>query len=156
LSIAKEKHSDLDVAIFGPKAHRPKGLPPWMQYRGGLSNAAVAQIYNESLVFVCSSVAEGFALPPAEAMACGCAVASTDCGGIREYAEHEVNALLSPVGDPKRLAANITRLLSDGELRERIALSGIERIRAFTWKRSTELLEAVLQGRTRRNMQTSR
>ena len=156
ISIAKEKHSDLDVAIFGTKAHRPKELPSWMQYRGGLSNAPLAQIYNESRLFVCSSAAEGFALPPAEAMACGCAVASTDCGGIREYAEHEVNALLSPAGDPKGLAANITRLLDDGELCERIALSGIERIRSFTWEHSTDLLEAVLQERTRRNLETSR
>lgn len=156
ISIAKGKHPDLDVAIFGPVAQRPKGLPSWMQYRGGLSNAAVARIYNESQVFVCSSVAEGFALPPAEAMACGCAVASTDCGGIREYAEHQINALLSPVGDPKVLAANIVRLLDDSGLQERIALAGLQRIKDFTWKRSTDLLEAVLQERTRRNTEASR
>jgi len=149
ISIARQKHPTLEVVIFGPQARRPEELPSWVQYRGALSNAELVGTYNQCLVFVCSSVAEGFALPPAEAMACGCAVASTDCGGIREYAEHQENALLSPVRDAKALAASIVRLLDDSELRERIALAGLQRIKDFTWKRSTDLLEAALQDRTK-------
>ncbi|MGH9344907.1 MAG: glycosyltransferase [Terriglobia bacterium] len=82
-------------------------------------------------------------------MACGCAVASTDCGGIREYALHEVNALLSPSRDPRSLAGSILRLLDDDDLRQRIAQSGHERIQEFTWERSTTLLENYIQDHAR-------
>ena len=74
-------------------------------------------------------------------MACGCAVVSTDCGGNREYAFGNVNALLSPPGDSKALAHNIRLLLSDDELRVRIAKRGHEMIQSFTWERSAARLE---------------
>jgi glycosyltransferase involved in cell wall biosynthesis len=69
---------------------------------------------------------------------------STDIGGVRDYAEHEVTALLSPPKNPEALAQNIVRLLEDDELRIRIAEAGHERIKQFTWERSTDLLEQFL------------
>jgi glycosyltransferase involved in cell wall biosynthesis len=78
-------------------------------------------------------------------MACGCAVVSTDCGGIREYAEHGVNALLSPPEDPKGLAQNVLRLLDDDNLRVRLAKAGYEKIQEFTWDKAVTRLEEVLR-----------
>jgi glycosyltransferase involved in cell wall biosynthesis len=142
--IAKERHPDLKAILFGPGSFSNR-IPSWIQFRRILSEPDLVQAYNESQVFICSSSAEGFALPPAEAMACGCAVASTDCGGVREFAEHGVTALLSPVGDAETLAANIMRLLDDERLREGIAMAGHERIQRFNWHRSCDLLEKTLQ-----------
>jgi len=88
--------------------------------------------------------AEGWHLPPAEAMACGCAVVSTDIGGVRDYAEHEKTALLSPPGDPEALTKNLLRLLEDDNLRIQLAKAGHKRIQEFTWDRSTDLLEQFL------------
>jgi glycosyltransferase involved in cell wall biosynthesis len=56
-------------------------------------------------------------------MACGCAVATTDCGGNREYARNEETALVSDPDDLASLENNVLRLLSDEELRVRIALA---------------------------------
>jgi glycosyltransferase involved in cell wall biosynthesis len=70
---------------------------------------------------------------------------STDNGGVREYAEHEVTALLSPPKNPEALAQNIVRLLENDDLRIRIAKAGHERIQQFTWERSTDLLEQFLK-----------
>lgn len=137
------------VIIFGHTDVGAKQIPSWAVRKGHVSEAELVGIYNASQIFVCSSLAEGFALPPAEAMACGCAVASTDCGGIREFAEHEVTALLSPPRDPKALAGNIVRLLENDTLRQRLATAGHQRIQEFTWERSTSRLEEFIRQQIR-------
>jgi len=145
LEIAKQRHPDMGVVIFGPAVPKPWNIPSWASYQGNVSEENLIAIYNSSSIFVCSSLAEGFAFPPAEAMACGCAVASTDCGGIREFADDEGTALLSPPRDPEALARNIIRLLDDDGLRQRLAAAGHERIQSFTWERSTDQLEQFIR-----------
>jgi glycosyltransferase involved in cell wall biosynthesis len=145
LEILRAHHQELEAVVFGPRRWRPRDLPGWIIYRGQVSTNELAQIYNASQIFICSSVAEGFALPPAEAMACGCAVVATDCGGISEYAVHEVNSLLSPPRDPEALASNALRLLEDNEMRQRLAQAGQRRIQQLTWEHSTEMLEAFIK-----------
>jgi glycosyltransferase involved in cell wall biosynthesis len=145
LHMVKQRFPDLAVCLFGQRNRAPKDAPSWAMYQGNVSEPALVAIYNSSSIFLCSSAAEGFALPPAEAMACGCAVVSTDCGGIREFAHHEVTALLSPPGDPEALARNLIRVLEDDALRERLAEAGNRNIRQFTWERSTDRLDRFLQ-----------
>jgi glycosyltransferase involved in cell wall biosynthesis len=147
LEIARQRHPEVKVAVFGQKTFKPKNLPSWASYHSNISEKSLVAIYNSSLIFLCSSEAEGFALPPAEAMACGCAVVSTDCGGNREYARHGETALLSPPGDAEALAANLLRVLEDDGLRLRLALEGHKQIQAFTWERSTNLLEEFIKSK---------
>ena len=144
LEICRARHPDLEVVLFGPTSSR-KGIPSWMVDRKNVSEEDLVKIFNQSKIYLCSSLAEGFAFPPAEAMACGCAVVSTDCGGIREYAVPEVNALLSPPKDPQALAKNILRLLEDNDLRVRLARRGYEQIQKFTWNKAVTKLEEVLR-----------
>lgn len=145
LKLCKLEHPDLEIILFGSSMRfRPANLPAWARYEGNVSQRRLTEILNSSSIYVCSSLAEGFALPPAEAMACGCAVASTDCGGNREYARHDLNALVSPAGDSAGLAVNINRLLSNDALRVDIAESGHQTIQDFTWERSTDRLEGLL------------
>jgi glycosyltransferase involved in cell wall biosynthesis len=144
LEICKAQHPTLEAVLFGPFTPR-KAIPSWMLYRKNVAEEDLARIYNQSKIYLCSSLAEGFAFPPAEAMACGCAVVSTDCGGIREYAEHGVNALLSPPEDPKGLAQNILRLLNDDNLRVRLAKAGYDKIQEFTWEKAVPKFEDVLR-----------
>jgi len=140
LRVARSRRPALRAVLFGTEAP-PRGLDPWIEYRRSLSEKPLVTLYNDSRVFLCSSLAEGFALPPAEAMACGCAVVSTDCGGNLEYAEHGKTALLSPPRDPGALAANLTALLNDDRLRRALAEEGLRRIAAFDWETSAARLE---------------
>lgn len=141
----KELFPDIEVVFFGASSRlRPKAIPEWISYRFNVSERELVEIYNTSRIFICSSFAEGFALPPAEAMACGCAVVSTDCGGNREYALANVNALVSDPGDSEALAKNIQLLLADDALRIELAQRGHEMIQRFDWKTSTDKLHDFL------------
>jgi len=150
LTIARGKCPDLRVVMFGATNLRPR-IPHWIEYH---SNPAqefiVSEIYNNSTIFLCPSWAEGYALPPAEAAGCGCAVVSTDNGGIRDYLEHGVTGLLSPPRDPRSLAANICLLLDHEDLRLSLAKSANQAVAGLSWEQSSAKLEALVASKLRR------
>ncbi|MBG6056999.1 glycosyltransferase involved in cell wall biosynthesis [Cryobacterium sp. MP_M5] len=147
------KRTDLVVEVFGliaaemPEVSfatfgvipKPVDLPAYVHHLQEPSSELLRVLYQQSRVFVCASDAEGWGLPPAEAMSSGSAVVSTDNGGVRGYADGV--ALFSPVGDAASLAANALRLLRDEELCARMASEGQERLRAYTPAMAAEAFE---------------
>lgn len=145
LSLVKKEFSNLRTIFFGV-GKRADEIPGWIEYwEDPLQEALVKDIYNQSSIFLCPSHTEGFALPPAEAMACGCALVTTDCGGVKDFAENEVTALISPAKNPQALAQNLSRFLKDDDLRIEIAKAGYDRLQQFNWERSADLLEKFLE-----------
>jgi len=136
---ARQKHSDIKLVMFG--LNPGIGVPRYAEFHRRPHGDRLRQIYNSCDIFVFPSHFEGFGLPPMEAMACKCAVVSTDVGGIPDFAISEETALLSPPHHPELLAENIIRLVEDKELRRRISEAGYEHIKNFTWDRATETLE---------------
>jgi glycosyltransferase involved in cell wall biosynthesis len=102
-------------------------------------------LYSRSLVWVLASRSEGFPAPILEAMACGAAVVSTDCGGPRDMITDRQNGFLVPVGDVPALAERACRLLDDAELRRRFVERGYETVRRFSWDAATDKLESALR-----------
>jgi len=90
------------------------------------SEEAMARFYRRCDLFVLTSRMEGFPLPPLEAMACGCAVVATACGGISEYARPGKNALIVPANAPAALAEAIKQLLQDSGRRKQLAAQSQE------------------------------
>ncbi len=142
----RERHPDATIRLFGT-GPRPRDLPPGCEYHRRPAPAKLRRLYNEASIFLAPSLAEGWPLPPAEAMMSGCALAATDIGGHREYAVHEETALLSPPSNPGALAENLLRLIEDDALRHRLARRGLETIRRFTWPRAVDAFEEALRGR---------
>ena len=131
VSSLKVKNPDLEVILFGVDSPALQ-LPDWIKYyRNPSQRRLVDEIYNRSVVFLCTSHYEGFALPPAEAMACGCAVVTTDCGGINDFAVHGTNALIGAVGDIETLTGYCQQLLEDDSLRIKLAYAGINNIQCI-------------------------
>ena len=139
IEMVKTQYPDVEIVFYGPQ-RKPAGIPHYIRYYSNIPEGELIELYNDCSLFLSSSIAEGFALPPAEAMACGCAVVATDSGGIREYAHHGMNALISPPRDPDELAKNLIHLLQNDAMRIELANRGQERIKEFTWKHSTDIL----------------
>lgn len=140
LTQLREERPNLPMTVFGVAA-RPENLPETIHYFQNPTQLQLAHLYRTHAVFVSASHREGWALPPAEAMASAGVFVGTDSGGNRDYAIPEHNALLSKPEDAQELLSNIDRVLGDGALRDRLQLSGYETLKNFTWECSTEALE---------------
>lgn len=115
----------------------------------------IGALLGRTAVFVLPSWEEGLGLPGIEALACGAALATTDTRGGRDYAQHEVTALVSPPRHPAALARNVVRLLRDRELRGSLASAGqrfvLDRYPAWPqaatrFRRAVERLAAMPNG----------
>ncbi len=146
LRLVRQRHPDVKVILFGV-SRRQSWLPTWAEYhRNPPQDFIVNEIYNRSQVFVSSSWMEGFALPPAEAGACGCAVVATDSLGVREFITNGVTGLLSPPKDPRALAENVSLILENEPLRVQLAKACNQIIGRLDWERSASLLEDFVRG----------
>jgi glycosyltransferase involved in cell wall biosynthesis len=94
--------------------------------------------------FVMPSFEEPFGMVYVEAMALRRPVVALDSGGAKEIIDHGGSGLLSPPGDVESIAANITRLLAEPELRLRMGEHGRRRvIERFSSVRMTEDMAAL-------------
>jgi glycosyltransferase involved in cell wall biosynthesis len=141
---AKKQVPALKAILFGIFPP-PAGLPSWVEYHHNPPQAKLREIYNRAAIFLAPSWAEGWPLPPAEALQCGAALVATDIGGHREYAFEGTTALLSPPKDSDGLATNIVRVLQNQVLRLRLAWQGHSHIQQFTWDRAVTSFESVLE-----------
>ena len=74
-------------------------------------------------------------------MAAGTAIVCSDIHGYKGVVRRGEQALLVPPRDTQALAGALGRLLDDPGLRERMARSGSERVREFSWERVTEKVD---------------
>jgi glycosyltransferase involved in cell wall biosynthesis len=137
-----------ELCLFGvePELARGSGMAAGegVRYVDSPDDEHVAELFNQATVFVQTSVHEGFALPPLEAMATGAAVVCTDAHGNRDFCVDGVNCLI-PDPSTGAVSAAIARLLADPELRARLGRAGIETAQQYAWERRIDALEAFLQ-----------
>ncbi|EFL41591.1 glycosyl transferase, partial [Streptomyces griseoflavus Tu4000] len=116
------------------------GLEGAVEFVKGISDAELVDLVRSAQVACVPSLYEGFSLPAAEAMATGTPLVATTGGAIPEVAGRDGETCLAvPPGDAGALAAALTRLLGDPELRARLGAAGRERVlRHFTWARAAE------------------
>lgn len=143
LELVKKDYPDLHVNLFGVY-NLPEDLPDWFSYTKNANSDQLFNLYNKSAIFVCASIEEGFGLTGAEAMACGCALVSTNYKGVYEYARDKENALLSPINDAEALARNIKKLIKNEDLRQKIAKQGSNDLSYFSWKNAIDKFEGLI------------
>lgn len=96
-------------------------------------------------VFVMSSRYEGFPNALAEAMACGLPAVAFDCpSGPREIIRDKVDGLLVPPGNIAALAGAIESLISNEEMRLRMAADAPDVLKRFALDAILDRWEAVL------------
>ena len=120
-----------------------------VHHLGHVPAETLPALYRAATALVFPSLAEGFGLPPLEAMACGCPVAASDAGAIAEACGDA--ALRFDARDEAAMTAAMTRIVSDDALRAELRATGLERARAFTWERAAaryaEVYAAALSSR---------
>jgi glycosyltransferase involved in cell wall biosynthesis len=136
---------ELEVVVFGTGV--PPSLPEWVSFHRNVQGAALVELYNSLAIFLHPSWMEGWPLPPAEAMACGAALAAFTNEGVSDYATDGETALLAPVHDVRGLARAVERLVRDPAMRINIARAGHRMIQGYTWERATDRLEQLLLSR---------
>ena len=146
LRVVSELHAnlpDVPISFFGTSP-RPSQLPPWIRYWHRPVGPQLATLYNDHSIFLSTSDREGWALPPAEAMACGCAFVGTDSGGPRDFVQHGVDGLLSPPGDQDALVGNLIKVCTQHAFRGMLQMSGAKKLLQYNWQRSGEMMEDVI------------
>lgn len=141
LEIVKKTYPQLKVQVFGIHPC-PANLPDWYTYYRSPNNEELNSIYNNSAVYVATSVNEGWGLTVGEAMICGCAVVCTDAKGFLEMAKDGENALVVPKRDAEATANAMIKLIEDYSLRERIVNGALLSIREYDIENSYKLFKA--------------
>ena len=132
-----------ELCLFGIEPELAR--EPGMRYVESPSDEEVNELFNEATVFVQTSSHEGFALPPLEAMATGCAVVCTDAHGNRDFCVDGANCMM-PETDRESVCAALSKVLADPDLRARLGRAGEETASDYAWERRIDALEGFLVG----------
>lgn len=143
LNMVKSEIPSLSAVLF---SKYPEGaeVPNWVEFCRNPLQEKLPQIYNSCSIFLHSSLSEGWPLPPAESMACGCALVASNSRGVLDYAIHQETALVSEIKNPTALAQNILKLIRDNNLRFSLAKRGNQYIQRFTWENAVSKFEEVI------------
>ncbi len=121
---------------------RELGVERSLLFSGELHDeAALACLYSGAALLVQPSLAEGFGLPPLEALACGVAVLASDAGSLPEVLGDA--AVFLPPREPAAWAAEILALLADPARRAALAARGRTHAAPYTWARTAEMTRAI-------------
>lgn len=133
MALVRRDHPGLRLVLTGGALGSIGETPEWVQKLGLVSQMDLLDLYRRASCLVFPSLYEGFGLPPLEAMASGCPVASARAGSLPEVCG-EAAVLFDPE-DPHAIADGIREALNRGpELTER----GLKRVERFTWRACAE------------------
>jgi phosphatidylinositol alpha-1,6-mannosyltransferase len=116
-----------------------------IQFVGAASTSELARLYGSSDIFALPSLREGFGLVFIEALAAGTPVVAARAGAVPEVVRDGEVGLLCDYGDVPTLAAMITHLVTQREMRDRLARNGVEWVaRNYTMRRTTDSVRDLL------------
>ena len=112
------------------------GIGGQVRVVGAFSDHDIAPMISQSLGFVFLSLAEGFGLPPLEAMMCGSAVICSDATSLPEVVG-EAALRVDPL-DREAVAEAMLRLATDHQLRADLEKRSLARAAEFSWDRCAQ------------------
>jgi len=113
---------------------------------GELPQDALEQHYRSAAVFVSSARYEGYGMAMMDAIAFGLPVVATSGGAVAEVAPAQAS-LLSPPGDAAALADHLRSIVTDFDLRQRLAAAAREaRERLPSWRDAASLVTKAVFG----------
>jgi glycosyltransferase involved in cell wall biosynthesis len=99
-------------------------------------------LMQHALALAYPSRAEGFGMPPLEAMACGAPVVTTNATALPEVVG-DAGLLIQP-GDVGGLVRELRRLIAQPDLREELSRRSLVRSQTFSWAHAADALRQSL------------
>jgi glycosyltransferase involved in cell wall biosynthesis len=135
--------SDVSLVIAGPLSKRQRArleqqvsvsqVTGRVKLLGYVPEELVTPLFRTCLAHVFPSSYEGFGLTLLEAMACGAPTLTTAFSALGEVASDAALTLKELAEEP--FAHEISRLVSDAQLRAELRSRGLEHVKQFTWER---------------------
>ncbi len=122
---------------------RALGLADAVRFLGYVPRQDLAALYALARLCAYPSLSEGFGLPVAEAMACGCPVVTSNVSALPEVAGDA--AVLFDPGSVEEIAAAVAALWTDTGRRRELTVRGRARATCFTWERAAQETAAVYE-----------
>lgn len=138
----KEEHGEL------VRLGEQLGVAEQFRFLGYCPRQDLPALYQQAMVLVFPSLFEGFGMPVAEAMSCGCPVICSNTTSLPEVGG-EAAFYIDPL-NPEMLCEAIYQVWTDSGLRQELIKRGREQARKFSWVTFTgEFLQALdrLEGR---------
>jgi glycosyltransferase involved in cell wall biosynthesis len=110
------------------------GLEDHVIFTGVVPDDDLVGLYNAADLFLYPCLYAGFGLPPLEAMACGTPVI-TSCNSSLPEIVGDAAKLVNPY-DTEKLAAAISRVLSDDGMMKTLIKKGLKRAEMFNWRKT--------------------
>jgi glycosyltransferase involved in cell wall biosynthesis len=112
-----------------------------VHFTGYVAEEDMSALLSGAEVFAFPSNAEGFGLPPLEAMACGTAVVVANSASLPEVVGED--GLYCEPRSPESLCSAIQFLLANPERKRNLEQAALKRARRFTWRESARKLADV-------------
>ena len=143
--------SGFNLVIVGPNPSRDPAAQaaiarfPRAQSRifvpGFIPDEELAAVYSAATAFLFPSLAEGFGIPPLEAMQCGVPVIASNTTSIPEVIG--TAGLLLPPTDRDEWCHAMIKIANDAGLRLELAQRSVQRAKLFSWQR---FIDETLRG----------
>jgi glycosyltransferase involved in cell wall biosynthesis len=137
--------SDWDRAAEVHRIAEESGCAADILFTGFVATSDLLLFFQAADIFVFPSLYEGFGLPILEAMSCGKPVACSNISSMPEVAG-DAGMLFDPYQEDS-IASAIRSIITETDLRHRLADRGLERSRQFSWSktaaRTLEVLRSV-------------
>ena len=136
---------ELELFGEGPQRRRlerhvaERGMSDWVSLPGRVSRDGLRERYWEADVYLTPARLEAFGIAALEARTAGLPVVARADTGVGDFVADGVNGILAP--DDARLAEGLAWLVSDADVRERIAHENATVAPEQTWARVVELAE---------------
>ncbi len=130
----------LRAVIAGEGYQRPRlealrralGATAWLSLPGHVSNEELVTLYRSAWMVASASQREGWGMTLTEAGACATPAVASDIAGHRDAIVQTRTGLLAH--DETEIAAAITRVVRDADLRARLGAGALAHARGFTWE----------------------
>lgn len=155
-NVIKKTKEDITLVIVGKNYTYPffdvlemanrTGIKEYLRWITYTTDEELYSIYKVADVFVCSSLYEGFNIPPLEAMHLGVPVICSNLSSLPEVVG-DASFFLEDPRDTQEMTIAIEKVLGDDKLKLEMIRKGKERAKLFSWekcaKKTMQLFEKL-------------